>query len=99
MAIGAAAGLPKEWLEELFSFAPKPVACFRLKEKKKARKKGKIAANKTGDNPAPGFVEFLCASLKKNHTGWDAAEVRGGMLTYFKDLEGEDRIRKFGKRL
>src|ERR1035441_5077885 len=31
MAFGAAAGLPKEWIEELFRFAPKPAASFRLK--------------------------------------------------------------------
>jgi hypothetical protein len=97
VAFGVAGGLPKEWLEELFSFAPKPVTCLRLKEKKKGKKKEK-KAGKT-DNPAPGFVEFSCASLKKNCPGWDGAEVRAGMMKYFKDLEEQDQIRKFGKKL
>jgi len=51
MAFGVAAGLPKDWIEELFRFAPKPAASFRLKEKKKPREKKK---NSDGE---PGFVD------------------------------------------
>src|ERR1035441_8456361 len=87
MAFGLAAGLPKEWLDELFRFAPKPAASFRLKEKKKTREKKKDA------NGQPGFVEFFCASLARHYPGWETAEVRGEMLKYLKSLEELDKIR------
>jgi thymidylate kinase len=81
IGLGVAAGLPKEWLTELFSFAPKPDASFRLKEKKKT--KGKDRKN---DKAMSGFVEFCCSSLEKNHPGWSLVEVRAGMLKYFEKL-------------
>ena len=46
--------------------------------------------------------DLAIAWVRRTRVGgdsWDAAEVRGGMLKYFKDLEGEDRIRKLGKKL
>jgi len=86
MAFGVAAGLPKEWIEELFSFAPKPEASFRLKEKKKGKEK-----KKDGDGE-PGFVEFFCASLARHYPGWETAEVRREMLKYLKTLEELDRF-------
>jgi len=90
MAFGVAAGLPKEWIEELFRFAPKPAASFRLKEKKKSKKKD-------GDGE-PGFVEFFCASLAKHYPGWEIADVRGEMSKYLKSLEEQDRIHEFGNK-
>jgi len=92
MAFGVAAGLPKEWLEELFRFAPKPAASFRLKEKKKSKEKKKEG------NGEPGFVEFFCATLARQYPGWDTAEVRGEMLKYLKSLEEGDRIHEFGNK-
>jgi thymidylate kinase len=92
MAFGAAAGLPKEWIEELFSFAPKPEASFRLKEKKKGKEK------KKDGNGEPGFVEFFCASLARHYPGWETAEVRREMLKYLKGLEERDRIHEFGNK-
>jgi len=92
MAFGVAAGLPKEWSEELFSFAPKPEASFRLKEKKKGKEK-----KKDGDGE-PGFVEFFCASLARHYPGWETAEVRREMLKYLKSLEERARIHEFGNK-
>ena len=92
MAFGVAAGLPKEWIEELFSFAPKPEASFRLKEKKKGNEK------KKDGNGEPGFVEFFCASLARHYPGWETAEVRREMLKYLKALEERDRIHEFGNK-
>jgi thymidylate kinase len=92
MAFGVAAGLPKDWIEELFRFAPKPAASFRLKEKKKGKEK-----KKDGDGE-PGFVEFFCASLAKHYPGWETAEVRREMLKYLKSLEERDRIHEFGNK-
>jgi thymidylate kinase len=92
MAFGVAAGLPKEWIEELFRFAPKPAASFRLKEKKKGKEK-----KKDGEGE-PGFVEFFCASLARHYPGWETAEVRREMLKYLKSLEERDRIHEFGNK-
>lgn len=92
MAFGIAAGLPKEWLEELFRFAPKPAASFRLKEKKKNKEK-----KKRGDGE-PGFVEFFCASLARHYPGWAPAAVRGEMLKYLKSLEELGQIHEFGNK-
>ena len=97
-AFGVAAGLPKEWLDDLFIFAPKPVACLRLKEKKKV-KGDKKPDKKKGDMDILGFVEFCSATLVKNSPGWDAADIRAGMIQYFKGLEERDGICKFGKKL
>jgi len=92
MAFGVAAGLPKEWIEELFRFAPKPAASFRLKEKKKGQDK-----KKDGDGE-PGFVEFFCTSLARHYPGWETAEVRREMLKYLKNLEELNRIHEFGNK-
>ncbi len=92
MAFGAAACLPKEWMKDLFSFAPKPAASFRLKEKKKSREK-----RKDGDGE-PGFVEFFCTSLAEHYPGWEIAEVRRQMLKYLKNLEDLDRIHEFDNK-
>ena len=92
MAFGVAAGLPKAWTVELFRFAPKPAASFRLKEKRKSKEK------KKDGNGEPGFVEFFCANLASHYPGWQIAEVRGEMLNYLKSLEERDRIHEFGNK-
>jgi thymidylate kinase len=92
MAFGVAAGLPKAWIRELFRFAPKPAASFRLKEKKRSKEK-----RKDGDGE-PGFVEFFCASLARHYPGWETAEVRREMLKYLKSLEASNRIHEFGNK-
>jgi len=94
MAFGLASGLSKEWLDQLFSFAPKPEAAFRLKEKKKGKK---LDWNKN-DLELPGFLEFCAATLTKQLPGWDADDVRAGMIEYLKDLEERKEIRKLGKK-
>jgi hypothetical protein len=99
IAFGVASGLSKDWLEQLFSFAPQPEASFRLKEKKKDKDKGKKGDWKKGDLDMPGYLEFCTAMLSKNFPGWDADDVRAGMIDYLKDLEEREVIRKFGKKL
>ncbi|MCX6626099.1 MAG: hypothetical protein NTW28_00520 [Candidatus Solibacter sp.] len=96
IAFGMATGLPKEWLKELFAFAPKADATLRLKEKKKDKGKAK---DKKADRAMAGFAEFCCSSLAKDHPDWDLADLRGGMLNYLAGLEGEDEIRRLGKKL
>jgi hypothetical protein len=98
IAFGIASGLSKEWLEQLFSFAPQPVATLRLKEKKKSKGNGKKGDWKKGDLDVPGFVEFCAVTLTKNFPGWHADDVRAAMIGYLKGLEEKDLIRKFGKK-
>jgi hypothetical protein len=95
IGFGVAAGLQKEWLEELFHFAPKADSAYRLKEKKKAKKEKKSAKNADGGE---GFVEFCCQSLARTIPGWDPAAVRSEMVGYLKGLEKHDLIQKFGKK-
>ena len=98
VAFGVAAGMSGEWLEELFSFAPAPAATFRLKEKKKAKSDGKKGDRKRSDTDAAGYFEFCSTALTRSMPGWNAAEVRAGMIDYFKKLEESNDIRKFGKK-
>ena len=44
-------------------------------------------------------MEFCCATLAKNSPGWDAANVRSAMIGYLKELEKQDAIQKFGKKV
>lgn len=88
IAFGIAAGLPQTWLEELFSFAPKPEVSYRLKEKKRAKDK------KNGSGQL-GFVEFFSASLSRQYPGWELADVRAAMVKYLKEKEA---LHAFGKK-
>jgi dTMP kinase len=94
MAFGIASGLSKEWLDQLFNFAPKPEVSYRLKEKKK----GKKLEWKKSDLEVPGFVEFCAATLTKNFPGWDADEVRAAMIGHLKEMEDREELRKLGKK-
>jgi hypothetical protein len=101
VALGMALGLSKDWLDELFSFARKPDAALRLKEKFKSKaklKKKKKKAGKPG-KPAEGFVEFCCDSLAATSPDWDPVAVRGAVLKYLDSLEERNEILKVGKKV
>jgi hypothetical protein len=93
IAFGLGSGLSRDWLEELFSFAPKADVNFRLKESAKFTRKQK--AKKAGN----GFVEFCCQALAANLPHWDTPEVCIGILSYFDALEEKNEIRRLGKKL
>jgi hypothetical protein len=79
VALGVAVGLPKRWLADLFSFAPKPDGVFRIEEKKKNwHKKCK---------PGDGFVEFCCSVLANSHPYPDPADIRARALDYLDNLQ------------
>jgi thymidylate kinase len=98
VAFGLAAGISKEWLDELFSFAPKPEACFRIKEKAKVKGKRKNK-DKDGRPAAGGFVEFGEKSLAASFPNLDAAELRRRTLAHFDNLEAQGDIKRLGKKL
>lgn len=56
LAFGAACGLPRKWLIEVFRFAPKASACYRLNGSPSA---------KLGP-PTAGFVEFCSSTLNQD---------------------------------
>jgi hypothetical protein len=91
IGFGLAAGLPRDWLQELFRFAPIPAASLRNKEKKPDQKKA--------PRPKDGFVEFGCATLVKLSPEWSPALLSGGIFEHLVTLEEEDGISRFGKKL
>jgi len=99
VGFGLASGLPKEWLEELFSFAPKPDACFRVKEDDKFKPKKKDGDLDSGLKSASGFVEFCTSLLAANSPDWGAMELRAAVLKHLDELEQGGVVDKLGKKL
>ena len=102
VAVGVAMGLSKDWLLELFSFAPKPATSLRLKEKAKvkdnyAKDKGK--KDKKRSKREPGFVEFCCNTLAATSPDWDPVEVRGAVMKYLDELGDKDGVVPVRKKL
>ena len=95
IAFGTAAGIAKDWLDELFSFAPRPDACLRIKEKTRLKKKQR----RKGLNASTGFVEFGTKSLVESARASDPAELRVRMLEYLDALEAQGGVCKLGKKL
>ncbi len=79
VAFGRAAGLPRAWLLELFGFAPKPDAAYRLKEKRE------FEAWKF--KRSEGYLEFCCKTLLRSSPIWQPAELREKYLAYLEALE------------
>jgi hypothetical protein len=99
IGFGMAMGLPKEWLDELFSFAPKPEVCFRVKEDPKVKLKKKDHGHDGGLKSANGFVEFCSSLLSVNSPNWDTVALRAGVLEHFDGLEEMGALLKLGKKL
>jgi hypothetical protein len=93
ISFGVASGLSLDWLQELFSFAPKADASFRLKESKKFKEKVK------GKKAPSGFVEFCFNRLAAAYPNWNTHEVFTGMRNYLDTLEEKEEIRRLGKKL
>lgn len=89
VAFGTAAGLPKKWLTELFSFAPKPEAVYRIEEKKKHWSKCK---------PGDGFVEFCCSVASNSYPYPHPADLRAKSLEYLEGLEDKKACRELKKK-
>ena len=93
IGFGVASGLSLDWLQELFSFAPKADASFRLKESKKFKEKAKRK------KAANGFVEFCFNTLATTYPDWNMPEVYTRMRHYLDTLEEKEEIRRLGKKL
>jgi hypothetical protein len=91
IGFGLAAGLSKDWLDELFAFAPKPDGSLRLKEKRK----GKDKDSKGSD----GYFDFCWWNLSGISPQWTAAGLRGKILSHFDGLEDRGDILTLGKKL
>ena len=74
LALGAAAGVPKDWTLDLFNFAPKPEATYGLREREEP-------SYWTGQRSA-GFIEFCCATLAVASDQWHQAELRKRAIGY-----------------
>ena len=97
LALGTAAGLPADWLEELFSFAPAPDASFRVKEKSKAKEKGDD--NGKGWKSADGFVEFCSRLMAVTSPDWASRNLRAATVAGLEDLERQGKLVRLGKKL
>jgi hypothetical protein len=73
VAVGAAAGLPPDWLQELFRFAPAPNDIRRAEG---SRAGGKVRDGNTG------YVDFFCRELKRAGRGPGTGELRRRALVY-----------------
>ena len=78
-AFGRAAGLPRRWLTDLFRFAPKPDASYRLKERRE------IGTWKF--KRSEGYLEFCCKTLLRRCPIWQPADLRGKYLGYLESME------------
>lgn len=68
VAFGRACGLSRHWLASLFGFAPRPDACHRAEERKKA-------AGWKG-NAQAGFAEFSSAALDATSPSFEPVRLR-----------------------
>jgi hypothetical protein len=67
LALGQAAGIPRDWLENLFAFAPEAEVSYRWPEPDPA---AWWAGRKMG-----GFVEFACSTLAESSEVWVPADL------------------------
>lgn len=82
IAFGAAAGVPRKWLTELFRFAPAPQACYHVKERKKgAGWKGR---------PRDGFLEFCSRVIGSYDDTWDPVDARRAAIRAIERFERDD---------
>ena len=91
IALGMALGLPRRWLQEVFSFAPAPAVALRVKE----RKPGKAGKKK----PNKGFLEFCSTALSTTMAPFDAAATRAAMIGELEAGDGRASARLSGKVL
>ncbi|HXA49055.1 MAG TPA: hypothetical protein VNV86_02055 [Candidatus Acidoferrum sp.] len=89
IGFGRAAGLPRQWLNNIFAFAPAPGALWRVPE-------GSVAVNRrTG--PADSFLEFSLAQLRGGPAVWDTEIIRSGFHYHLEQLEARGKCKTAGE--
>jgi len=88
MAFGLSAGLPREWLDALFRFAPRPGSCYRVPNRT-------IPIDRRG-TPTDSFLE-LCFAQLRNHGGWPVEAIRNGFEDHFDAMEAAGRCHPAGE--
>ena len=83
IAFGLAAGLPREWLEAVFGFAPRPNSCYRVPDHT-------IPVNRRGV-PGDSFLEFCFAQLRNHRFAWALEALRTNFDKHLDGLEAEGR--------
>lgn len=91
IAFGKAAGLPRRWLVDLFRFAPRPSACYRLKEK---RDIGNWKFKRSA-----GYLEFCCKTLLRSSPIWQPLELRRKFLAYLESLEQREGCQTLSEKM
>ena len=86
IAVGKAAGLPMDWLLQLFRFAPRPYACYRTFLEG-------VRSDTGNDRPSDGYFEFSCEALRADSLPWGLAEFHSGFRAYLDALERRRRCR------
>ncbi len=73
IAFGRVTGLPRRWMLELFSMAPRPLVAH-------------VAPADAPPEAPPrgGFIEFCCAMLERGNPPWDAAVLRARIAEYLR---------------
>lgn len=90
IAFGTAVGMQRDWLVDVFRFAPKPDAVFRIKEKRK-RWHDKL---KAGD----GFLEACAVLLAASGRAIDVERIRGKCLDYLEQQEEREEVAELKKK-
>jgi hypothetical protein len=90
IAFGTAVGMQREWLVDVFRFAPKADAVFRIKEKRK-RWHDKL---KAGD----GLLEACGVLLAASGRAIDIEKVRGKCLDYLEHQEEREEVSELKKK-
>jgi hypothetical protein len=89
IAFGRATGLPRQWLNNVFEFAPAPAALWRVPE-------GTIAVNRR-PGPADSFLEFSLAQLRGGPAVWDTETIRRGFHYHLEQLEARGKCKTAGE--
>ena len=87
IALGMGAGLPKSWLAELFRFAPKPNACYRISDR-----------GGPGTGAEGGYPEFFCSAIEASGDAIDLAGLRTHSIAYLSGLERRRRCTRLTER-
>jgi hypothetical protein len=88
IALGIGAGLPKRWLVELFRFAPKPHACYRISER---GGRGKAGA-------AGGYPELFRDAIEASGDAIDPVRLRKQSIEYLDRLQRRHRCEPLNER-